>query len=62
VCTHIDIEIVNHHRQKYQHQYAKEKQPNSVIDDAGEPMVDVTREPRIQIVIVEDLATGINIC
>jgi hypothetical protein len=38
-----------------------EKQPNSVIDGAGEPMVDVTRDPRIQIVIVEDLATGINI-
>jgi hypothetical protein len=47
------IDIVNHHRQEYQHQYAREKQPNSPIDVVG--------EPRVRITIAEDVAVRTNI-
>jgi hypothetical protein len=37
----------------YQHQYFREKRPNSVVDVAGEPSIRIT--------IVEDVAAGTNI-
>jgi hypothetical protein len=42
------IKVVNHHRQEYQHQYAREKKSNNLVD--------VAREPRLEITIVEDVA------
>jgi hypothetical protein len=41
------------YRQEYQNQYSREEKPNSLID--------VAREPRIRITIVEDVAVGTNI-
>jgi hypothetical protein len=52
-CTDTTIKIINHHHQKCQHKYAKEKQPNSLVD--------IAREHRVQITIVEDIVAEINI-
>jgi hypothetical protein len=50
---HAAIKTINQHRQEYQHQYSREKRPNSLVDAAGEPSV--------RIIIVEDVAVGIII-
>jgi hypothetical protein len=53
MCTHTAIKTINQHRQEYQHQYSREKRPNSLVDADGESSVRIT--------IVEDVAAGINI-
>jgi hypothetical protein len=53
MCTHAAIKIINKHRREYQHQYSREKRPNSLVDVAGEPSIRIT--------IVEDIAAGTNI-
>jgi hypothetical protein len=54
MCTRATIKVVNHHQQEYQHQYAREKQSNSLIDVVG--------EPKVRITIVEDVAAGTKYC
>jgi hypothetical protein len=51
-CVAIKL-VVNQHLQEYEHQYAREKQPNN--------MVDVVVEPKVRITIVDDVAVGTNI-
>jgi hypothetical protein len=53
MCTRATIKVVNHHWQEYQHQYAREKQPNRLVDVVG--------EPRVRITIIGDVAIGRNI-
>jgi hypothetical protein len=53
MCTPTSIKIVCHHRQEYQHQYAREKKPNSLVNVVG--------EPRVRITINEDVAPMTNI-
>jgi hypothetical protein len=53
MCTHASIKLVNHHQQKYQYQYPYEKKSNSLVN--------VIEEPKVQIIIVEDLDAIINI-
>jgi hypothetical protein len=47
------IKVVNQHRKKYKHQYARKKQPNSLVDVDGELI--------LRINIVKNVATGTNI-
>jgi hypothetical protein len=51
--THVVIKIINQYRQEYQHQYSREKKPNSLVDVAGELGVRIT--------IVEDVAARTNL-
>jgi hypothetical protein len=50
---HATIKIINPHRREYQHQYSREKRPNSLIDVVGETSIRIT--------IVKDVAAGTNI-
>jgi hypothetical protein len=50
---HATIKVIIQHQQEYQHQYSREKKPNSLVNIAG--------KLRVRITIVEDVTVVINI-